>query len=460
MKNFLYLLLFFLSFNIKAQNISTQDALEELHFFNEAITNAHPHNYAQKGKVNIKKTIDFVKEIEKDSLTGYEYMTILKNAIYDIQCGHTSLRKFPLHKRPKPFPNFPLTVRKIENNLVSIKADSISGIEFGEQILTVNEIPVSTFFQKFKKVYPSDGGTNALNDFIVNNNWNIFISDALYYPDTFQITTNKRTVAIPALIEKIKTITSPFSEKFDWQTKPVLSNENNILVLEKDLAILKIQSFDEIKKSFIKEAMKIIIEKQSPYLVIDLRGNPGGEKKKGELLLSYLVKEKVSMVILEANINIEEYLGDTKGTGFKYVRLIAGKENLFKTKKTKLGKESTHITRPKSSNYKGKIIVLTNGLTGSTSTVVSSVLKQQKEITFIGSQTGGGYNGCNLMPCRLTLPKSGSVVNFPMYHIFTDKSSKQESGIIPDYPTSLSLEDIQNNTDVDMEVVYDIVKEK
>ena len=452
--------MFFYS-TISAQNISTQDALEELHFFNEAVVNAHPNNYAQKGKVNIQKTIDLLTKIEKDSLTGLEYNSILRNAIYDIKCIHTGLSNYTLYKTPKPFPNFPLTVQRIDDSLICIKQDSISEIAVGEEILFINETPVSTLFQKSQKLYPSDGGTNALNDLIVNMNWHLFIPQLLNYPDTFHIKSNKRTVSVPASKDKILFKTSPNSSEFDWQAKPFLKNKKNMLVFEKDLAILKIHTFgDDIKKSFIKKAMEKIIEKQSPNLVIDLRGNPGGEKKKGELFLEYLVEKPCTLTILEPIENVKKYLGDAKGTGYGKAKIILAKENLFKPKKTKLGKESTHITRPRSTTYKGEIFILTNGFSGSTSTVVSSILKQQKEITFIGSQTGGGYNGCNLMPCRLTLPKSGSVINFPMYHIFIDKSSDQESGIIPDYPTTYSLEDIKNNIDVDMEMVYEIIKKE
>ena len=56
MKNLFYLLLLLLHFNTFAQNFSTKDALEDLQFFNEAIINTHPINYAEKGKVNIQET--------------------------------------------------------------------------------------------------------------------------------------------------------------------------------------------------------------------------------------------------------------------------------------------------------------------------------------------------------------------------------------------------------------------
>jgi hypothetical protein len=60
-------------------------------------------------------------------------------------------------------------------------------------------------------------------------------------------------------------------------------------------------------------------------------------------------------------------------------------------------------------------------------------LKQHTKATFLGQQSGGGYNGNNggSFP-TITLPNSKCKITFPAYRLVLDKSSDQKAGIIPD----------------------------
>ena len=65
--------------------------------------------------------------------------------------------------------------------------------------------------------------------------------------------------------------------------------------------------------------------------------------------------------------------------------------------------------------------------------MVTSWLKQHTKATFIGQQSGGGYNGNNggSFP-TLTLPNSKYQITFPAYRLILDKTSDQNEGIVPD----------------------------
>ncbi|HEY0987746.1 MAG TPA: S41 family peptidase [Kofleriaceae bacterium] len=160
-------------------------------------------------------------------------------------------------------------------------------------------------------------------------------------------------------------------------------------------------------------------EKATKVLVIDLRGNGGGDDMYGALLVSYLTDKPFRYF---DHIRIK-----TIDPSFKaYTDLSADDQRGLREGTTPdpaggfLATEKLHpgITEQPPGKYPflGQTIVLINGRTFSTAADFCAVAHHLKRATFVGEETGGAYHGNNSgdMP-RLTLPSSKMQVLVPLF---------------------------------------------
>ncbi len=184
--------------------------------------------------------------------------------------------------------------------------------------------------------------------------------------------------------------------------------ENNIKVeiLNKDIAYLKIKSFDVSRNLFdeIEEAMDFVYAYEN--LIIDLRNNQGG-----------LVDNRRYLISLLTNKNIFEY----------HLR--------------KEGEIKTVLPNLSNKEYKGNIVLLTNKISYSCSTVFANNFKENSLGIIIGEKTSGGADSNN----KLMLP-NGVIIAKSSMRVATDKNYVSiDMGVEPD----ILIEDVATRKDRD-----------
>ena len=109
--------------------------------------------------------------------------------------------------------------------------------------------------------------------------------------------------------------------------------------------------------------------------------------------------------------------------------------------------------KPKKNSYKGPLVVLINGRTSSAAGDFSGLVKAHDRAIFIGEETGGNPY-INTAGVRLTLELPHSKVRMMIptlkYEVNID-ATNDGHGMRPDYPISLSIQDIINQQDKVME---------
>jgi C-terminal processing protease CtpA/Prc len=114
---------------------------------------------------------------------------------------------------------------------------------------------------------------------------------------------------------------------------------------------------------------------------------------------------------------------------------------------------ASKLKEPNPNNFKGKIYVLINGGSFSASCLLSSALKANKEVTFVGEETGGDFNGtvAGFMP-QLTLPNSHIKWRLGLLDIRPVNQTKVIGhGIYPDKEIIQTVEDKINGNDPELE---------
>jgi C-terminal processing protease CtpA/Prc len=122
-----------------------------------------------------------------------------------------------------------------------------------------------------------------------------------------------------------------------------------------------------------------------------------------------------------------------------------------------------HYFSPKTKNhFDGEVYVLTGGNTFSASTLFTSTIKGQKNVTVVGEETGGGAYGNTawLIP-DVTLPNTRVRFRLPLFRLVINKDYPHNGrGIIPDVYSGPTVEAIRQNRDFKMEKVRTLIEQK
>ncbi|MFK7811913.1 MAG: S41 family peptidase [Maribacter sp.] len=265
-------------------------------------------------------------------------------------------------------------------------------------------------------------------------------------------------------------------ERFDieyvpwWRKKPEPLSFNLI----NETAYLKVTQFNNGLKSthgerfgkFIKKSFKTIKQKEIRNLVLDLRGNGGGDVKPQLELLRHLVKEPFHLYKkVFANVrslpNPEYYefniLSKTQFKNNFSNEKVAGVYSM----KERLGFESTP-QEPSENLFNGNLYVLIDGWSFSATGEVSGIIKEQrKDAVFVGEETGGNpVTNISGIQTFMTLPNSKNRILICLVSYTADVSFKNDGhGVKPHYELRNSVFDVLNNKDVVIEKVNQLIAE-
>jgi C-terminal processing protease CtpA/Prc len=236
---------------------------------------------------------------------------------------------------------------------------------------------------------------------------------------------------------------------------------------EDKIAVLKINQFGgqvesegQPKKTlheFYKESFTAFKTKGTKALILDLRNNGGGADELGRLLLSYLV-DKPFKYYDDLVLNALEFsfLKDTNKAKAIAEDLVERQPN----GKYRLVKHPNWgEQQPSQPTFAGRVLILINGASFSTTAEFLSQAHFHKRATFIGEESAGGYYGntSGAMP-QVTLPHSKLTVHVPLVTYYMAVSGYKDAarGVIPDYPVHYSIEELLEGTDKELAVALEL----
>ncbi|MFT5819357.1 MAG: hypothetical protein ACI8ZM_000580 [Crocinitomix sp.] len=444
---------------IYAQKISTKDAIIDFEYLNEAVVNAHGANYHYNAPVNLDSLLSVVHQLKSDSISIPDFRYYLGVAFREIGCLHTSVKEFPLDAELPAERFFPIPVLLV-NNALYIDNHKIKASQkyVGQKIEEINGYSAAYIVDRLLNYLGGDGRNShdPYAEEIASLYAPKLISYYLNQPLKFRIKTGVGTFSVSSSAKpsyRYRTIV-PMEKQ-----EKILEGERAYYLKRDSIPVLRIEKFMKEDMSFWRLVFGTLSADNSPYFIIDLRGNTGGNRKTGAELMRYLAADEFGYDILQPKNKPKPYLNKQ---GKRYYRFSKWKYNVGKfshKKNTDLGKSFHFNFKPHKSTYQGQIILLTDGLTASTSTMLTTWLDKHSNAKFIGRTAGGGYNGNNggVFP-KITLPFSKTVIRFPSYRIVLDNDYKKEDGLKPDIEVNYSVEDWLANKDRDWEAVLDFIR--
>jgi Peptidase family S41 len=246
------------------------------------------------------------------------------------------------------------------------------------------------------------------------------------------------------------------------------------------IAILVIPHWDDFVDAknqvpiatFFQQAFQTLQQRKTRALIIDVRDDPGGEDTYGTLLVSYL---------LDAPF---EYFSDIwmKGLAFDWLKYgedswRAGASDSLMKEVTSLGERGPdgriHLTKrpnwgpqqqPLQPGFRGRVYVLINGGSFSTSAEFSTALWTRRRAQFVGEEASGYWRSDTSGPDpTLTLPATKvrlliPLVEFDMPLANPTPGSPGAHGVMPDYPVVYSVSDLLAGTDKDTELALRLAR--
>ena len=389
----------------------------------------HANLYEYTNKETFDKLFEQQYKLIEQPMLLKEFFKVLTPITAKVGCGHTNLWMPDEYWNLDPNKLFPLQINFIEDHAVVIgDYNSNSLVPVGSIVMEINDIPIHEIIEEMKINYSAD----ALNEnFIlsqIERRFSLIYARRFGFPEKFTVTYalpgRKTRVTIELQPTNVQVIKAIVFENFDH---PELEFE---IMEETNTAIMTIQTFiyyDRVPmfKEFLEKCFKEIYDKKIENLILDLRGNDGGDPFCAAPLLSYLEHEPVP------------YFAEPYG---KYAQLA----------------ESIPLAEYR---FNGNLFTLINGRCFSTNGHFCSLLKYHKIGKFIGTEGGATYK-CNAGKNMVTHLKNSRIMLYFGRSTFTAavKDMDKSHGILPDYPVEQTYRDFLDGKDSILKYTLDLIK--
>jgi C-terminal processing protease CtpA/Prc len=229
---------------------------------------------------------------------------------------------------------------------------------------------------------------------------------------------------------------------------------------EPHLARLRVRAFDgEEFPATLDSAFRVLGERGATSLILDLRGNGGGVDEYGALLLSHLVDRPFRYFDRIKVTSIAPSFATWLPRTFESMRTgtVADPEGGYRV--TTALHAGVGRQQPAANPFLGKLVVLIDGGSFSTTADVAAHLRSWRRATFVGEETGGGYAGnTSGLNALIVLPNSRLKTKVMMYGYWNAVAPEPGGrGVVPEHVVPTRVVDLLRGTDRAMDVARTLV---
>jgi len=286
-------------YTVENEKFSVKELQSDFKQFRKFLEDSHPQLY----RFTSQKTFDSLFEehyrIINDSMTTQEFYRILAPLVARVGCGHTSLWTPGRYWDRALQRMFPLGVFARDGQLFVIHSyNQESPVAYGSQVMSINGMAASYLVEEMLGNIWSDGFIMTKKYKRLNNVFPYLYALNYGYPERFEIVVREegreRKINIAPLSRKAIT-----AHRDSLVTSGTIRREDLFMELKDELsAVLTIRTFsyyndNEGFNRFIDSSFQVIRDNDIQNLVIDLRGNDGGDPFCSSHLLTYLQKKPI-----------------------------------------------------------------------------------------------------------------------------------------------------------------------
>lgn len=458
---------------------------KDYRIFRSVLEESHPSLYWYTPKDSMDYYFDWGYNQLNDSLTEPQFRSILSYVIARVNCGHTSTRysrKFLRFLDTARIPQFPISIKVLDNDSILLNNTLQRGnliLKRGTILTSLNGAPIKDVADSLMKHIPRDGkNENYLKQTISNRGafggWLRLVAG---YAPTYELgyldSLGKENNISFKLIEPpkkdstkkiIPTLPQPWKRR---EQRAYSLDQARSLQIDTALSTgyLTINTFNNgyQLRSFFRTVFKELKKNQIQHLVVDIRGNGGGNVAHSTFLTRKIVDS-------EFKLADSLYAVTRKSRYGKHVQYngLTGIFMPFITRKKSDGRyhfgffERKVFKPSKKHHYNGNVYVLIGPNSFSAATLFAGTVKGQSNITLIGEETGGAaYGNSAWFIPDVRLPETGIRFRLPKFRLVIDKHAiKDGRGVLPDIEVKTTRPSLLENRDVKVETVRQLIIQK
>jgi hypothetical protein len=398
---------------------SREKLLEDFGQFRSILEETHPalYDYTEKGVLDSLFESNRAK-IDRD-LDFDSFLMLMTEVIARVGCGHSSLWIPGDYWNISPQRMFPLELHLSGGKVFVLgDFDGRSRVPAGSEILSINGDPVENIVAHLRSLTSADGFNPAFRSAMVGKHFALKYALAYGYPEVFRV-----TYQAPGQKRIQEAVLDPVSKtRLDEATAN--HNELSLKEFEKSgAALLTINSFAYYSqvdrfRTFLDSVFQVLDQKGIETLLLDLRGNGGGDPFCSSYLWAYLEPGPLP------------YFEDHYG---RYDTL------------------ANPVPQP-SRPFKGKLYTLIDGRCFSTTGHFVGLLKYHGVGKFVGTETGATYT-CTGNATYPSLDRTRIMVGTARVMRYTAavKDMDPTRGVIPDFPVDQTPQNMVSGRDAVLE---------
>ncbi|MBN2227734.1 MAG: hypothetical protein JW763_10265 [candidate division Zixibacteria bacterium] len=415
-----------------AATYSAKQLQDDFRQLQDAILKYHPLYFTDMSE--LRETLARQSDSIHDGMDVLDFARVLGPVTSSVRCGHTRL-------------SFQDNVREYFMNDghylpfdISARGDSLfvmknftddTMIACGARIVRIDGELAANIITRVKNNLYTDGDGDGFKYYCLNQNFNglymIFIDD----PEIFVIdyrNPDSDTISSITVGAKSRREINQFAKAHDLRD-PQHPLIEQALHLDSGYAVLTVRFFDysddqDQVADLLDSLFSEIDKNKINSLILDLRGNDGGDPYGAAYLARHLIDKPF------------QYFADNSAPFYADLK---------------------RELDPIAPVFGGKLLVLIDGGCFSTTGHLLSILKYHRRGVFIGEESGGSY-ACNGGYKDMTLANSGINVLLPRTVFRTAVSGfARGKGIAPDFPVTPTIDDSVDDRDVIMQTAITLI---
>lgn len=459
-----------------ATKFSSNQLRDDFRVLRRSLEQAQPGLYRRTSKDELARSFSEADKSLDRPLDVFEFYRVIAPLVAAVRCGHTNIQlpDFFVEDQDSPrIKSFPALVKIIDGRIYIWRdlGDKNSGLG-GKEIIAVNNVPAAQIISAMLGATGGDGDIQTSRIERIEG-WN-FIKKLMPLTGLrppFELTVSGAAEGLQERIHldgiDIPTLGRNWETWFPQDRRPSASAGLEFVDGGRiaQLTIREFGGFVDDKRQhglaeFYQDAFRQIAAAGTETLILDLRDNNGGDDQLGALLLRHLLNEPFTL--------FEDVTAN--GTYFALGEGVFGTNRIRLPYKTeKRGDNLYHLTdypnlgvlRPSAPTFSGKVYVLMNGGSFSTTAEVISQLHYHRRAQFIGEEAGGAYDGNNSGTiAAVTLPNTRLVLTVPLMSFYLSVGGRENDsrGVRPDYPVDYSVGDYLINSDKEMALALKLAR--
>ena len=455
-----------------ATKFTREQLLEDFHILRQALVEGHSGVYRYTNKADMDRVFERAEKAIDRPMDAYEFYRVVAPVIAAVKCGHTAVQAPDEMRKEVISQLLPLEVRILDKGVFVYRDFSSADHNLaGKEVVSINGVPASKIVAAILETTPGDGDVLTSRQASASG-WRFCtqLTSIMGLRSPYDVTladqkTKREQRAHLTGMELSKLREA--SRTLYPQDQPKPSPGELEYLDDGKIAVMKIRQFGGLVdvekkkglKDFFKESFDGIQAKGSKSLIIDLRNNGGGQDELGKLLLSYLIDKPFKYYDdLILNSLTLDFLKYTARPGPLPAQMFEqGKDGKYHW----ISHPNWGINQPSKPTFTGKVFILINGVSFSTTSEFLSQAHFNRRATFIGEESGGGYYGntSGYVP-MVTLPNTKFGIFLPLvtYYMAVNGYKAASHGVVPDHTVKYTIDELLAGKDKEMEIALRLAR--